>query len=61
MRLRSSNFKSGAARHLCPRVPELRPFNINDDSAKYWAVRLSVLSGLIGYGLLVAVPIISNR
>ena len=46
---------------FCPRVPELRPFNINDDSAKYWAVRLSVLSGLIGYGLLVAVPIISNQ
>jgi len=46
---------------FCPRVPELRPFNIKDDSAKYWAVRLSVLSGLIGYGLLVAVPIISNQ
>ncbi len=46
---------------FCPRVPELRPFAISDRSAKYWAVRLSVLSGLIGYGLLVAVPIISNR
>jgi hypothetical protein len=46
---------------FCPRVPELRPFNIKDESAKYWAVRLSVLSGLIGYGLLVAVPIISNQ
>ena len=46
---------------FCPRVPDLRPFAISDQSAKYWAVRLSVLSGLIGYGLLVAVPIISNR
>ncbi|MBM3072013.1 mechanosensitive channel protein [Enterobacter sp. RHBSTW-00994] len=46
---------------FCPRVPELRPFAIQDESAKYWAVRLSVLSGLIGYGLLVAVPITSNQ
>lgn len=44
-----------------PRVPDLRPFTINDQSAKYWALRLSILSGLIGYGLLVAVPIISNQ
>jgi hypothetical protein len=36
----------------------LSPFGT---SAKYWALRLSVLSGLIGYGLLVAVPIISNQ
>ncbi|HDR2889350.1 TPA: mechanosensitive channel protein [Enterobacter asburiae] len=46
---------------FCPRVPELRPFAIQDESAKYWALRLSILSGLIGYGLLVAVPIISNQ
>nr|WP_237730095.1 mechanosensitive channel protein [Lelliottia aquatilis] len=46
---------------FCPRVADLRPFSINDDSAKYWALRLSILSGLIGYGLLVAVPIISNQ
>ncbi|MEZ6875509.1 mechanosensitive channel protein [Enterobacter sp. KBR-315C3_2022] len=46
---------------FCPRVPELRPFNVGNDSARYWALRLSVLSGLIGYGLLVGVPIISNQ
>lgn len=46
---------------FCPHVPALRPFSIRDESAKYWALRLSVLSGLIGYGLLVAVPIISNN
>jgi small-conductance mechanosensitive channel len=46
---------------FCPHVPALRPFSIRDESAKYWALRLSVLSGLIGYGLLVAVPIISNQ
>ena len=44
-----------------PRVPDLRPFTVNNESAKYWALRLSILSGLIGYGLLVAVPIISNQ
>lgn len=46
---------------FCPHVPDLRPFSIRDESARYWALRLSVLSGLIGYGLLVAVPIISNQ
>lgn len=46
---------------FCPRVPDLRPFNIQDDSARYWSLRLSLLSGLIGYGLIVAVPIISNQ
>jgi moderate conductance mechanosensitive channel len=46
---------------FCPRVPDLRPFNIADESASYWSLRLSLLSGLIGYGLIVAVPIISNQ
>lgn len=46
---------------FCPRVPELRPFNVQDDTARYWSLRLSLLSGLIGYGLIVAVPIISNQ
>ncbi|MBZ7405944.1 mechanosensitive channel protein [Klebsiella grimontii] len=46
---------------FCPRIPELRPFNLSDDAAKYWNLRLSALSSLIGYGLIVAVPIISNQ
>jgi small-conductance mechanosensitive channel len=46
---------------FCPRIPELRPFRIEDDTARYWHLRLSALSSLIGYGLLVAVPIISNQ
>jgi small-conductance mechanosensitive channel len=46
---------------FCPRVPDLRPFNIQDEPARYWSLRLSLLSGLIGYGLIVAVPIISNQ
>ena len=46
---------------FCPRIPELRPFNLSDEAAKYWNLRLSALSSLIGYGLIVAVPIISNQ
>ena len=46
---------------FCPRFPQLRPFNIDNDSARYWNIRLSSLSSLIGYGLLVAVPIISSQ
>ena len=46
---------------FCPHVPDLRPFNIEDQSARYWSLRLSLLSSLIGYGLIVAVPIISNQ
>ncbi|WP_105630228.1 mechanosensitive channel protein [Cronobacter dublinensis] len=44
-----------------PRFPSLRPFVISDASARYWHLRLSGLSSLIGYGLLVAVPIISAQ
>lgn len=40
---------------FCPRIPELRPFRIADGTARYWHLRLSALSSLIGYGLLVAV------
>ncbi|MDW2644128.1 mechanosensitive channel protein [Citrobacter sp. HN-141] len=46
---------------FCPAVTELRPFNIQDAGARYWNRRLSSLSSLIGYGLIVAVPIISNQ
>ncbi|NDO83386.1 mechanosensitive channel protein [Citrobacter sp. NCU1] len=46
---------------FCPGVPELRPFNLHDAGARYWNRRLSSLSSLIGYGLIVAVPIISNQ
>ncbi|VDZ79973.1 Potassium efflux system KefA protein [Salmonella bongori] len=46
---------------FCPNVPELRPFTIHDATARYWNRRISSLSSLIGYGLIVAVPIISNQ
>ncbi|XTZ37138.1 mechanosensitive channel protein [Salmonella enterica] len=46
---------------FCPHIPDLRPFRIRNKTARYWHLRLSALSSLIGYGLLVAVPIISNQ
>lgn len=46
---------------FCPTVAELRPFNIQTASARYWNRRLSSLSSLIGYGLIVVVPIVSNQ
>ncbi|WP_312466264.1 mechanosensitive channel protein [Pseudescherichia sp.] len=46
---------------FCPHFPDLRPFSMKNEAAKYWHLRLSALSSLIGYGLLVAVPIISNQ
>ena len=47
---------------FCPRIPELRPFNHSAiEAANTGIVRLSALSSLIGYGLIVAVPIISNQ
>lgn len=55
------NFSRPFCGSFLPRIPELRPFNLSDDAAKYWNLRLSALSSLIGYGLIVAVPIISNQ
>ncbi|WP_407065137.1 mechanosensitive channel protein [Erwinia persicina] len=46
---------------FCPRYPQLRFFHLSDARAHYWNTRLSWLSGLIGYGLLVIVPIVSNQ
>lgn len=54
-------FKAVLRLIFCPNVAELRPFTIHDESARYWSRRLSWLSSLIGYGLIVAVPIISNQ
>jgi small-conductance mechanosensitive channel len=46
---------------FCPHFPELRFFHLNDERASYWNTRLSWLSGIMGYGLLVIVPIVSNQ
>ena len=42
-------------------MAELRPFTIQDESARYRSRRLSWLSSLIGYGLIVACMIIFNQ
>lgn len=54
-------FKAILRLMFCPRFPQLRFFHLNDDRATYWSTRISWLSGLIGYGLLVIVPIVSNQ
>lgn len=54
-------FKAVLRLIFCPRFADLRPFAISDVRARYWHTRLSWLSGVIGYGLLVVVPIVSNR
>lgn len=46
---------------FCPRYPQLRFFHLSDERANYWNTRLSWLSSVIGYGLLVIVPIVSNQ
>lgn len=54
-------FKAVLRLLFCPRYPQLRFFHLADNRAHYWNTRLSWLSGLIGYGLLVIVPIVSNQ
>lgn len=54
-------FKAILRLMFCPRFPELRFFHLSDGRAHYWDTRLSWLSGLIGYGLLVIVPIVANQ
>jgi len=54
-------FKAVLRLIFCPGFSDLRFFHLSDGRARYWNTRLSWLSGLIGYGLLVIVPIISNQ
>lgn len=54
-------FKAVLRLIFCPRFPTLRFFHLSDARARYWNTRLSWLSGIIGYGLLVVVPIVSNQ
>ena len=54
-------FKAVLRLIFCPRFPTLRFFHLPDARASYWNTRLSWLSGTIGYGLLVVVPIVSNQ
>ncbi|MFU9137802.1 mechanosensitive channel protein [Erwinia tasmaniensis] len=54
-------FKAILRLMFCPRYAQLRFFHLPDNRANYWNRRLSWLSGVIGYGLLVVVPIVSNQ
>lgn len=54
-------FKAVLRLIFCPQVPDLRPFTLREETASYWCRHLSLLSGVTGYGLIVAVPIISNQ
>lgn len=54
-------FKAVLRLIFCPQVPDLRPFTLREETAGYWCRHLSLLSGVTGYGLIVAVPIISNQ
>ena len=54
-------FKAVLRLIFCPRFPALRFFRLSDQRARYWNTRLSWLSGIIGYGLLVIVPIVSSQ
>ncbi|RPE03844.1 mechanosensitive channel protein [Candidatus Pantoea deserta] len=54
-------FKAVLRLLFCPGYSDLRFFHLSDGRARYWNTRLSWLSGLIGYGLLVIVPIVSNQ
>lgn len=44
---------------FAPNFDYLRPFPFSDRSARYWNTRLAWLSGLIGYGLMVVVPVVA--
>lgn len=42
------------------RRPSLNPFSMNEDTAHFWYSRLSRLVGFVGYGVLVAHPIVNR-
>lgn len=54
-------FKAVLRLIFSPRFNHLRPFPLTDTSARYWNARLAWVSGLIGYGLMVIVPIIATQ
>ncbi|MBP1128654.1 small-conductance mechanosensitive channel [Serratia sp. PL17] len=52
-------FKAVLRLIFAPNFDYLRPFPFSDTSAHYWNTRLAWLSGLIGYGLMVVVPVVA--
>lgn len=54
-------FKAVLRLIFSPNFDYLRPFPFSDASAHYWNQRLAWLSGLIGYGLMVVVPVVATQ
>src|SRR5471032_1805942 len=54
-------FKAVLRLIFAPNFDYLRPFPLSDQTARYWNTRLAWVSGLIGYGLMVAVPIVATQ
>ncbi|MGX1957785.1 mechanosensitive channel protein [Serratia proteamaculans] len=54
-------FKAVLRLIFSPDFDYLRPFAFSDASAHYWNQRLAWLSGLIGYGLMVVVPVVATQ
>ncbi|WP_411705761.1 mechanosensitive channel protein [Edaphovirga cremea] len=54
-------FKAVLRLIFSPNFDYLRPFPISDATARYWNRRLAWVSGLIGYSLMVVVPIVAMR
>ena len=54
-------FKAVLRLIFSPDFDYLRPFAFSDASAHYWNKRLAWLSGLIGYGLMVVVPVVATQ
>lgn len=54
-------FKAVLRLIFSPDFDYLRPFAFSDAIAHYWNKRLAWLSGLIGYGLMVVVPVVATQ
>ncbi|WP_082203846.1 mechanosensitive channel protein [Winslowiella iniecta] len=54
-------FKAVLRLIFAPGFAYLRPFPFSDATARYWNQRLAWLSGLIGYGLMVMVPVVATQ
>jgi len=54
-------FKAVLRLIFAPGFAYLRPFPFSDATARYWNQRLAWLSGLIGYGLMVVVPVVATQ
>ncbi len=54
-------FKAVLRLLFAPNFDYLRPFPLSDKTASYWNTRLAWVSGLIGYGLMVLVPIVATQ